>query len=139
MLTKFSIFLSHIRQKSRLSALEYLRTSNARSIVVASDVVGFTTFILPIPSQLFVLSVPHPFCAFQAARGLDIPSVTTVIHYDVARVIDTFIHRSGRTAVSYFVGFLFERTVPSLNLLVQCIMCSMTIVCGLESPTLSRK
>ena len=86
---------------------------------MASDVVGFTTFILPKPSQLFVLSVPHPFCAFQAARGLDIPSVTTVVHYDVARVIDTFIHRSGRTAVSYFVGFLLERTVPSLNLLVQ--------------------
>ncbi len=34
-----------------------------------------------------------------AARGLDIPSVTTVIHYDVARVVDTFIHRAGRTAV----------------------------------------
>ena len=60
-------------QKSRLSALESLRTSNSRCIVVASDV---------------------------AARGLDIPSVTTVVHYDVARAVDTFIHRSGRTAVS---------------------------------------
>ena len=59
-------------QKSRLGALESLRTANCRSIVVASDV---------------------------AARGLDIPSVTTVIHYDVARVVDTFIHRAGRTAV----------------------------------------
>lgn len=38
-----------------------------------------------------------------AARGLDIPSVTTVIHYDVARVVDTFIHRAGRTAVRLFV------------------------------------
>jgi ATP-dependent RNA helicase DDX24/MAK5 len=34
-----------------------------------------------------------------AARGLDIPSVATVIHYDAARTVDTFIHRSGRTAV----------------------------------------
>ncbi|KAL7548783.1 hypothetical protein ACHAWF_012036, partial [Thalassiosira exigua] len=57
--------------KSRLGALESLRTSNSRSVVVASDV---------------------------AARGLDIPSVTTVVHYDVARVVDTFIHRAGRTA-----------------------------------------
>ena len=42
-----------------------------------------------------------------AARGLDIASVTTVIHYDVARVVDTFIHRAGRTAVRllvYIVG-----------------------------------
>lgn len=35
-----------------------------------------------------------------AARGLDIPSVATVVHYDVARQVDTFIHRAGRTAVS---------------------------------------
>ena len=58
-----------------MGALESLRTSNSRSIVVASDV---------------------------AARGLDITSVTTVVHYDVARVVDTFIHRAGRTAVSDF-------------------------------------
>lgn len=60
-------------QKSRLGALESLRSSNSRSVVVASDV---------------------------AARGLDITSVTTVIHYDTARAVDTFIHRAGRTAVS---------------------------------------
>lgn len=36
-----------------------------------------------------------------AARGLDIPSVSTVVHYDVARAVDTFVHRSGRTAVSH--------------------------------------
>lgn len=71
-------------QKSRLGALESLRTSNSRSIVVASDV---------------------------AARGLDIQAVTTVVHYDVARSVDTFIHRAGRTAVSsrylavYLVSF----------------------------------
>jgi superfamily II DNA/RNA helicase len=38
-----------------------------------------------------------------AARGLDIPSVATVVHYDVARQVDTFIHRAGRTAVSLFL------------------------------------
>ena len=35
-----------------------------------------------------------------SARGLDISSVSTVVHYDVARGVDTFIHRAGRTAVS---------------------------------------
>lgn len=34
-----------------------------------------------------------------AARGLDIPSVATVVHYDVARKVDDFVHRAGRTAV----------------------------------------
>ncbi|XP_067935351.1 ATP-dependent RNA helicase DDX42-like [Watersipora subatra] len=32
-----------------------------------------------------------------AARGLDIPSIKTVINYDVARDIDTHTHRVGRT------------------------------------------
>lgn len=63
--------LSFERQKARLKAVESLR--EPRSIVVATDV---------------------------AARGLDIPSVATVVHYDVARQVDTFIHRAGRTAVS---------------------------------------
>lgn len=35
-----------------------------------------------------------------AARGLDILSIRSVVHYDVARSVDTFVHRAGRTAVS---------------------------------------
>ena len=37
-----------------------------------------------------------------AARGIDIPEVASVIHYDLPRSggVDTFVHRSGRTAVS---------------------------------------
>ena len=42
-----------------------------------------------------------------AARGLDIPSVATVVHYDVARMVDTFIHRAGRTAVGAEVFCFF--------------------------------
>jgi superfamily II DNA/RNA helicase len=33
-----------------------------------------------------------------AARGLDIPAIDMVIHYDVAPTPDLYIHRSGRTA-----------------------------------------
>jgi len=64
---------AQMSQKSRFSSLESLRKANSRSIVVATDV---------------------------AARGLDISSVSTVVHYDVPRAVDTFIHRAGRTAVS---------------------------------------
>ena len=37
-----------------------------------------------------------------ASRGLDIPTVATVVHYDVARAVGTFVHRAGRTAVSFY-------------------------------------
>ncbi|KAM9787090.1 ATP-dependent RNA helicase DDX24 [Syngnathus typhle] len=33
-----------------------------------------------------------------AARGLDIPNVQNVIHYQVPRTSETYVHRSGRTA-----------------------------------------
>ena len=76
--------------------MESLRELKSRCIVVATDV---------------------------AARGLDIPSVSTVIHYDVARAVDTFIHRAGRTAVSLDLTY----NVPDLLCL------TMMIYNGLES------
>ena len=60
-------------QKARFKAIESLQSATGRAIVVCTDV---------------------------AARGLDIPNVATVVHYDVARGVNTFIHRAGRTAVS---------------------------------------
>jgi ATP-dependent RNA helicase DDX24/MAK5 len=33
-----------------------------------------------------------------AARGLDIPNIQHVVHYQVPRTSETYIHRSGRTA-----------------------------------------
>jgi ATP-dependent RNA helicase DDX24/MAK5 len=62
---------AHMEQKARLSAIESLKGNDSRVILIATDV---------------------------AARGLDIPSVANVIHYDVARAVDTFVHRAGRTA-----------------------------------------
>ena len=65
---------AQMQQKTRMKAVESLlpkQNTSSRSILIATDV---------------------------AARGLDISSITTVVHYDVARAIDTFIHRSGRTA-----------------------------------------
>ncbi|GCB79295.1 hypothetical protein scyTo_0016937, partial [Scyliorhinus torazame] len=42
-------------------------------------------------------SIPVLVATDVAARGLDIPSIKTVINYDVARDIDTHTHRIGRT------------------------------------------
>lgn len=68
---------SQLQQKQRLKNLDRFRTFNPRSgkssncVLLATDV---------------------------AARGLDIPSVEHVVHYQLPRSADTYVHRSGRTA-----------------------------------------
>lgn len=57
-------------QRARLKSLERF-TKSATGLLVATDV---------------------------AARGLDIPNVQHVIHYQVPRTSENYIHRSGRTA-----------------------------------------
>ncbi|XP_037928539.1 ATP-dependent RNA helicase DDX24-like [Teleopsis dalmanni] len=57
-------------QKQRLKNLERFR-DNADGLLIATDV---------------------------AARGLDIPNVEHVIHYQVPRTSENYVHRSGRTA-----------------------------------------
>lgn len=57
-------------QKQRLKNLERFR-ENVNGLLIATDV---------------------------AARGLDIPNVEHVIHYQVPRTSENYIHRSGRTA-----------------------------------------
>merc|ERR1711991_123343 len=59
-----------LEQKQRFRALETFRSAPI-AILVATEV---------------------------AARGLDIPRVSTVVHYDIARTPQAYIHRSGRTA-----------------------------------------
>jgi superfamily II DNA/RNA helicase len=68
-------------QKARFKAIESLQSGSERAIVVSTDV---------------------------AARGLDIANVATVVHYDTARGVNTFIHRSGRTAVSNSIFVFFK-------------------------------
>ena len=62
---------AQMQQKACLSDLESLRNPGSRTIFIAIDV---------------------------AARGLDIPNVASIDHYDVGRRVDTFVHRAGRTA-----------------------------------------
>ena len=51
-------------------------------------------------SRLHTSKFPTPpqICTDIAARGLDIPSVDTVIHYQLPPTREAYIHRSGRTA-----------------------------------------
>lgn len=65
-----------MQQKQRLKSLERF-SSNPHALLLATDV---------------------------AARGLDIPSIQHVIHYQVPRTAETYIHRSGRTARAHQEG-----------------------------------
>merc|ERR1711920_367775 len=47
-----------------------------------------------------------------AARGLDIPSIHTVVSYDVARDIETHTHRVGRTGRAGEKGEAFTLLTP---------------------------
>ena len=68
---------SEMPQKARLRSIERFSSSTASTsqgpgaVLIATDV---------------------------AARGLDLPSVSLIIHYHVPRAADMYVHRSGRTA-----------------------------------------
>ena len=47
--------------------------------------------LTPSPSHHHTITHSH------TARGLDIPLIKTVVNFDVARNIDTHVHRIGRT------------------------------------------
>lgn len=51
-----------------------------------------------------------------AARGLDIPDVRCVIHYNVPFAADLYIHRSGRTARVEADGLALSIVTPSETL-----------------------
>ncbi|XP_022818562.1 ATP-dependent RNA helicase mak5-like [Spodoptera litura] len=48
-----------------------------------------------------------------AARGLDIPHVEHVIHYQVPRTAENYVHRSGRTARASREGLTILMMDPS--------------------------
>ncbi|KAG2008212.1 ATP-dependent rRNA helicase RRP3 [Coprinopsis cinerea AmutBmut pab1-1] len=60
-----------------------------------------------------------------AARGLDIPSVDHVIHFQIPRTADTYIHRNGRTARASREGFSMLMCAPDERRIVKALMNSL--------------
>ena len=75
---------AQLQQKQRIKALESF-VSSPVGILVATDV---------------------------AARGLDLPKIQFVVHYDVARSPQVYIHRSGRTARAGQTGVAVSIVAP---------------------------
>lgn len=75
---------SQLQQRQRLRALDSFRASPI-GVLVATDI---------------------------AARGLDIPKVQHVVHYDIARSAQVYVHRSGRTARASATGTAVSLVTP---------------------------
>ncbi|MCK9911780.1 C-terminal helicase domain-containing protein, partial [Microbacteriaceae bacterium K1510] len=54
-----------------------------------------------------------------AARGIDIPGVECIIHFDPATDADAYIHRSGRTGRMGAAGLVFSLITPQERFIVE--------------------
>ena len=75
-----------------------------------------------------------PFCRFTntpnsillatdiAARGLDISAVDHVIHYQIPRSADSYVHRNGRTARASRKGFSMLMCAPDERRIVRAFL-----------------
>lgn len=88
---------SQLEQRQRLKNLDRFKNT-ANSVLLATDI---------------------------AARGLDIPAVDHVIHFQIPRSADTYIHRNGRTARAMRKGFSMLMCAPDERRLVKALLGSL--------------
>jgi ATP-dependent RNA helicase DDX24/MAK5 len=60
-----------------------------------------------------------------AARGLDIPAVDHVVHYQLPRAANTYVHRNGRTARARREGFSMLMVSPDERRVVRTLLGSL--------------
>ncbi|KAF8171500.1 ATP-dependent RNA helicase [Pholiota molesta] len=85
---------SQLEQRQRLKNLDRF-TKTPNSVLLATDI---------------------------AARGLDIPAVDHVIHFQIPRSADTYIHRNGRTARAMRKGFSMLMVAPDERRVVRALL-----------------
>jgi len=64
-----------------------------------------------------------------AARGLDIENIHYVVHYHLPNTVDTFVHRSGRTARARRVGMALSLVSPKEQKMYTRICTFLLCVC----------
>ncbi|KAI5122092.1 hypothetical protein M0805_002214 [Coniferiporia weirii] len=97
---------SQLQQRQRLKNLDRFK-STPHSVLLATDV---------------------------AARGLDIPAVDHVIHYQIPRSADVYIHRNGRTARASRDGFSLVMCAPDERRVVRALLTGLNRVGENEVP-----
>lgn len=85
---------SQLEQRQRLKNLDRF-TSTPNAVLLATDI---------------------------AARGLDIPAVDHVIHYQSPRSADAYVHRNGRTARASMSGFSLLMCSPDERRMVRALL-----------------
>jgi ATP-dependent RNA helicase DDX24/MAK5 len=60
-----------------------------------------------------------------AARGLDIAAIDHVIHYQIPRTADAYVHRNGRTARAMRKGFSMLMCAPDEQKVVKGLLRSL--------------
>lgn len=60
-----------------------------------------------------------------AARGLDVPSVDHVVHYQLPRSADVYVHRNGRTARAKREGFSLQLCGPDEQKMSRALLSSL--------------
>lgn len=60
-----------------------------------------------------------------AARGLDVPDIDHVIHYQIPRTADAYIHRNGRTARAMREGFSMLMCAPDEKRIARALLLSI--------------
>lgn len=88
---------SQLEQRQRLKNLDRFK-STPNSILLATDI---------------------------AARGLDIPAVDHVVHYQIPRSADVYVHRNGRTARAMRSGFSLLMCAPDERRIVRALLGSL--------------
>ncbi|CAE6395872.1 unnamed protein product [Rhizoctonia solani] len=88
---------SQLQQRQRLKNLDRFK-STPSAVLIATDV---------------------------AARGLDIPSVDHVVHYQLPRTADAYVHRNGRTARAQREGFSLLLIAPNERGIMKGLMDSL--------------
>ncbi|GBE88760.1 ATP-dependent RNA helicase MAK5 [Sparassis crispa] len=106
-----------------------------RRLLPLMDLLGLPAF--PLHSQLEqrqrlknldrFKSTPHGvlLATDVAARGLDIPAVDHVVHYQAPRTADAYVHRNGRTARAMRRGFSLLMCAPDERKIVRALMRSL--------------
>ncbi|CAK5274662.1 unnamed protein product [Mycena citricolor] len=88
---------SQLEQRQRLKNLDRFK-STPNSVLLATDI---------------------------AARGLDIDAVDHVIHYQIPRTADAYVHRNGRTARANQKGFSMLMCAPDERKTVRALLSSL--------------